>query len=97
VRACKDRLVCCSPDLEERVHPTVLPISYSFRDEEDTIRAHLRARCPVQPIGPMMVDKTKMAPSHRGGFGSWPAAIPDSKTAIADLDAKDVTPQDAVI
>jgi hypothetical protein len=61
VRACKDRLVCGSTDLEERVYPTVLPIPYSFRDEEDTVRAHLRAGCPVQLIGPTMVDKTKMA------------------------------------
>ena len=42
VRACKDRLVCGSTDLEERLHPTVLPIPSIFRDEEDTIRAHLR-------------------------------------------------------
>jgi hypothetical protein len=42
VRACRDRLVCGSTDLEERLHPTVLPIPSIFRDEEDTIRAHLR-------------------------------------------------------
>ena len=85
-------------DLEARVHQTVLPIPYIHRDEEDTIGAHLRAGRPVLLIGSSMVGKTKMAARVIAEeFGSWPVAIPDSKTALADLDAKDVTLQHSVI
>ena len=85
-------------DLEARVHQTILPIRYIHRDEEETIRAHLRARRPVLLIGSSMVGKTKMAARVIADeFGFWPVAIPDSKTAMADLDAKDVTLQDSVI
>ena len=85
-------------DLEARVHQTVLPIPYIHRDEEDTIRAHLGARRPVLLIGSSMVGKTKIAAQViTTDFASWPVAIPDSKTALADLDAKDVTLQDTVI
>ena len=75
-----------------------LPIPYIHRDEEDTIRAHLRARRPVLLIGSSMVGKTKMAARVIAEeFGSRPVAIPDSKTALADLDAKDITLQGTVI
>ena len=85
-------------DLEARVHQTILPIPYIHRDEEETIRAHLRARRPVLLIGSSMVGKTKMAARViTEEFGSWPVVIPDSKTALADLDAKDITLQDSVI
>ena len=85
-------------DLEARVHQSVLPIPYIQRDEEDTIRAYLRARHPVLLIGSSMVGKTKMAARVIAEeFGSWPVAIPDSKTALADLDAKDVTLRGSVI
>jgi len=85
-------------DLEARVHQTVLPIPYIHRDDEDTIRAHLGAGRPVLLIGPSMVGKTKMAARVVAEeFGSWPVAIPDSRTALADLDAKDVTLQGSVI
>ena len=85
-------------DLEARVHQTVLPIPYIHRDEEDTIRAYLRAGRPVLLIGSSMVGKTKMAARVIAEeFGSWPVAIPDSKTALADLDAKDVMLQGSVI
>ena len=85
-------------DLEARVHRTVLPVPYIHRDEEDAIGAYLRAGRPVLLIGSSMVGKTKMAAQVIAGeFGSWPVAIPDSKTALADLDAKDVTLQHSVI
>ena len=85
-------------DLEARVHQTVLPIPYIHRDEEDTIRAHLRARRPVLLIGSSMVGKTKMAARVIAEeFGSWPVAIPNSKSVLTDLDAKDVTLRDSVI
>ena len=45
-----------------------------------------------------MVGKTKMAARVIAEeFGSWPVAIPDSKTALADLDAKDAELQGSVI
>jgi hypothetical protein len=85
-------------DLEARVHQTVLPIPYIHRDEEGTIRGHLHARRPVLLVGSSMVGKTKMAACVIAEeFGLWPVAIPDSKTVLADLDAKDVALQDTVI
>ena len=87
-------------DLEARVHQTVLPIPYIKRDKEDTIRAHLHGGRPVLLIGSSMVGKTKMAArviTEDEVFATWPVAIPDSKTALADLDAKDVTLKGSVI
>ena len=85
-------------DLEARVHQTVLPIPYIHRDEEDTIRAHLHASRPVLLIGSSMVGKTKMAARVIAEeFGSWPVAIPDSKTVLAELDARDAALRDSVI
>ena len=85
-------------DLEARVHQAVEPIPYIHRDQEDTIRARLRARRPVLLIGSSMVGKTKMAARVVAEeFGSWPVVIPDGKTALADLDARDVTLQNSVI
>ena len=84
--------------LEARVHQTVLPVPYIPRDQEETIRAHLSAKRPVLLIGSSMVGKTKMAARVISEeFGSWRVVIPDSKRALAELDAKDVTPQDSVI
>ena len=52
------------------------------------MRALLRAGRPVL-LGSSMVGKTKMAARVIADeFGSWPVAIPDSKTALADLDAR---------
>lgn len=87
-----------SADLGARVHQTVLAIPYIHRDEEDTMRALLRAGRPVLLIGSSMVGKTKMAARVIADeFGSWPVAIPDSKTALADLDARDISLRDSVI
>ena len=87
-----------SSDLEARVHESVLPIPYIHRDVEDNICSYLRAQHPVLLIGSSMVGKTKMAARIIAEeFSSWPIAIPDSKTALADMDAKDVTLQDSVI
>jgi hypothetical protein len=49
-------------------------------------------------IGSSMVAKTRMATQIiAADFGAWPVAIPDSKTLLSDLDARDVTLQDSVI
>lgn len=85
-------------DLEARVQQTVLAIPYIHRDDEDTIRAHLRAGRRVLLIGSSMVGKTKMAAQVMSKeFRDWPVAIPDRKTVFANLDAKDVTLQHSVI
>jgi tetratricopeptide (TPR) repeat protein len=85
-------------NLEARVNPTVLSVPYIHRDEEATLRAHLRARRPVLLIGSSMVGKTRMAARVlKEEFGSWPVFIPDSKTALADLDAKDISLRSSVI
>jgi hypothetical protein len=85
-------------DLEARVHRTVLAIPYIHRDDEQAIRDHLAAGRPVLLVGSSMVGKTKMA-AHviTGTFGSWPAVIPDSKTALADLNAQDISIRRSVI
>ena len=84
--------------MEVRVHQSVLPIPYIHRDDEDAVRAQLRAGNPVLLIGSSMVGKTRMAVQVIAEeFGSRPVAIPDSKTALADLDAKDVALQGTVI
>jgi tetratricopeptide (TPR) repeat protein len=85
-------------DLEARVHQTVLPIPYIHRDEEVAVGAYLRSGRPVLLIGSSMVGKTKMAARVIAEeFGSWPVAIPDSKTALAELDARDITLRRSVI
>ena len=85
-------------DLEARVHQTVLPIPYIHRDEEDAIRSHLAGGHPVLLIGSSMVGKTKMAARIIAEeFASWPVAIPDSSTALADLNRQNVTLQGSVI
>jgi hypothetical protein len=87
-----------SADLEARVHPAVLTIPYIHRDEEDAMRALLHAGRPVLLVGSSMVGKTKIAARVIAEeFGSWPVAIPDSKTALADLDARDISLRDSVI
>jgi tetratricopeptide (TPR) repeat protein len=84
--------------LEARVHPTILPIPYIRRDEESTIRDHLRQGRPVLLIGSSMVGKTKMAARVIvEEFGSWPAVIPDKKTVLAALNAQDVALRNAVV
>jgi tetratricopeptide (TPR) repeat protein len=85
-------------NLEARVHQTVLPIPYIHRDDEHTIRDHLAAGRPVLLVGSSMIGKTRMAAQViTSTYGSWPAIIPDTKTALADLDAHDITIRKSVI
>ena len=63
-------------DLQARVHQSVLPIPYIHRDEEETIRAHLRVRRPLLLIGSSMVGKTRMAAwssLRNSAPGRWPS------------------------
>lgn len=84
--------------LEATVHQAVLPIPYISRDTEEIIRQHLQEGLPVLLIGTSMIGKTMMAvrvvTSH---FGDIPVIIPDSKAALAELDAADLSPQGCVI
>jgi tetratricopeptide (TPR) repeat protein len=85
-------------DLEARVHQTVLAIPYIHRDQEEGIRKHLDARRPVLLVGTSMLGKTKMAARViTDRFGSWPVVIPDSKSALGELDAADMSPQRSVV
>jgi tetratricopeptide (TPR) repeat protein len=85
-------------NLEARVHQSVLLIPYIHRDIEGDIRAFLRSRRPVLLIGSSLVGKTKTAAQVIAEeFSSWPVAIPDSKSALAEIEAQDVRLQDSVI
>jgi len=85
-------------DLQSRVHRAVLAVPYIHRDAETAVAGYLRAGRPVLLIGPSMVGKTRLAAQVIATeFASWPVAIPDSKTALTDLDAKDVTLRQTVI
>ena len=87
-----------SAALEARVHPTVLAIPYIRRDQEEVICGHLRAGRPVLLVGSSMVGKTRMAAQVISReFGDRPAVVPDSKTALAELDARDIALRDSVI
>lgn len=85
-------------DLQARVHRSVLDISYLARDIETDVRACLRDRRPVLVVGPSMVGKTRLT-AHvvRQELASWPIVIPDSKDALASLDAADIQLRDTVI
>lgn len=62
------------------------------------MRALLRAGRPVLLVGSSMVGKTRMAARViTEEFGFWPVVIPDSMTAIAELDAQDVLLHDSVV
>ena len=87
-----------SVNLETRVHQTVLTIPYIHRDEEQVMRDHLRAGRPVLLVGSSMVGKTKMAARVIADeFGSCRVVIPDSKTALAELDSTDVSLHNCVV
>ena len=84
--------------LETRAHRAVDAIPYIRRDEEEAIGAHLRDGRPVLLIGPSMVGKTRMAAQViNDEYRDWPAAIPDAKTGLAELDAKGIKLRRCVI
>jgi tetratricopeptide (TPR) repeat protein len=85
-------------DLGARTHRAVIAIPYIERDREADVRAHLRAGRPVLLVGSSMVGKTRMAAEVvKSLFSGWPVVIPDSKTALADLNGADVQLRDSVV
>jgi hypothetical protein len=85
-------------NLDARVHRAVLPIPYVHRDEETRIRELLERRRPVLVVGSSMVGKTRMAITVvKDMFGTRTVLIPDSKNALASLDAADIPITDSVI
>ncbi len=71
---------------------------YIQRDEEEAICGLLRQGRPVLLIGSSMVGKTRMAVQViRHEFADRPAVIPDSKTALAELNARDIALRGSVI
>ena len=92
-------LVCDSWELlEARVHQAVVPISYIHRDIEEKLIGYLQLGRPVLLVGSSMVGKTKMAVTLiQQRFSTRSIVIPDSKEALASLDASDLVLQRAVI
>jgi hypothetical protein len=85
-------------DLGARVHRAVLPIPYISRDVEDEARRHLESGRPVLLVGPSMVGKSRMAVTFISDmFANRGIVIPDSKGALAALDAADVAVRESVI
>jgi tetratricopeptide (TPR) repeat protein len=86
------------PGLEARVHRAVVALPYIRRDIEVQVRAHLEAGRPVLLVGSSMVGKTRMAATViRDVFPIRKVVIPDSKDALASLNAADVVLRDTVI
>ena len=87
-----------SATLDARVHRAVLPIPYIRRDAEDEARRHLVSRRPVLLVGPSMAGKTRMAVALiSGSLAGCMIAIPDSREALAALDAADIALRESVI
>ena len=85
-------------DLGARVHRAVLELPYIHRDVEDQVRLHLAAGRPVLLVGSSMVGKTRMAATLiQDMFPARRVVIPDTREALASLDAADVVVRDSVI
>src|SRR5262249_19195585 len=85
-------------DLEVRVHRAVLALPYIHRDAEEKVAHLLSAGQPVLLVGSSMVGKTKLAATViKGIFANRRAVIPDTREALASMDAADVSLQDGVI
>jgi tetratricopeptide (TPR) repeat protein len=85
-------------DLGARVHRAVFKLPYVHRDAEDEVRLHLTAGRPVLLVGSSMVGKTRMAGMLiRDMFPVRGVVVPDTREALASLDAADVVVRDSVI
>jgi tetratricopeptide (TPR) repeat protein len=84
---------------ELRVHTAVVDVPYLPRArKEREAGEHLRARRPVVIVGPSMVGKTRLAAAVVGEvLPSTPVLIPDTPTALSDLDQADIVVRDRVI
>ncbi|GHG68773.1 sel1 repeat family protein [Amycolatopsis acidiphila] len=82
-----------------RVHTAVVDVPYLPRPtKEREVCEHLRARRPVLIVGPSMVGKTRLAAvAVRQVLPDTPLLLPDSPTALGDLDKADITPDQHVI
>jgi tetratricopeptide (TPR) repeat protein len=85
-------------DLDARVHRAVLELPYIHRDVEDQVRRYLADGRPVLLVGSSMVGKTKMAATLiQAILPARRVVIPDTREALASLDAADVVVRDSVI
>jgi hypothetical protein len=81
-----------------RVHTAVVDVPYLARDDELQLRELLRQGRPALLVGSSMVGKTRMAAEVvKDLFPERPILIPDSKKALAALDAADLTVTGCVI
>ncbi|WP_257919491.1 tetratricopeptide repeat protein [Amycolatopsis iheyensis] len=82
-----------------RVHAAVVDVPYLPRPaKEREVGEHLRARRPVLIVGPSMVGKTRLAAAVVARtLPDEPLLLPDTPTALSDLDKADVIPDGQVI
>ncbi len=82
-----------------RVHTPVVGVPYLPRPtKEREVGNHLRARRPVLIVGPSMVGKTRLAAvAVEQVLSDKPLLLPDTPTALGDLDKEDITPSQHVI
>lgn len=82
-----------------RVHNAVVDVPYLPRAaKEREVGDHLRARRPVMIVGPSMVGKTRLAAvAVEQVLPDKPLLLPDTATALSDLDKADITLQGNVI
>ncbi len=81
------------------VHTAVIDVPYLPRaPKEREAGEHLRARRPVVIVGPSMVGKTRLAVAAAGTvLPDAPVLIPDTPTALSDLDQAGIVVRDQVI
>lgn len=85
-------------DLEMRVHRAVLALPYIRRDAEEHVVRLLNAGQPVLLVGSSMVGKTRLAAAViRENFATRRVVIPDTREALASMDAADVALRETVI
>jgi TPR repeat protein len=82
-----------------RVHTAVVDVPYLPRPvKEREVGDHLRARRPVLIVGPSMVGKTRLAAAAVGlVLPDKALLLPDTPTALLDLDKADIVVREQVI
>ncbi|MEV4150978.1 tetratricopeptide repeat protein [Amycolatopsis sp. NPDC049691] len=84
---------------ELRIHTAVIDVPYLPRSsKEREVAEHLRARRPVLLVGASMVGKTRLAATVvEEVLPEAPVLLPDSPTALSDLDKADILIRNQVI
>ncbi|GAB2998933.1 tetratricopeptide repeat protein [Saccharothrix stipae] len=99
-RALTGELLVADADLRVlRAHPAVVDVPYLPRPaKEAEVAGHLREGRPVVLVGPSMVGKTRLAAQVvKDLHPDRPILIPDSATALVELDKANIAPTDHVV